>query len=105
MMVSVMWVSMRIPAFALGIVTVATDTGAELTEAHAGKGAHDPVLIGLRPAPAFHAQRLFKDLCHGHAILLSCGVFEIAADRIIPGIALVSVCLLFCGQGLQALIV
>jgi len=79
-----------IPTFALGAVSVAAYAGAVLPKAHAGEGAHNPVLISLRPARLFHAQRLFKDFRNGHTLVLCCDVFEIVADRPVLGITLVS---------------
>jgi len=69
---------------------VAAYAGAVLAEAHAGEGAHNPVLIRLRPARLFHTQRLFEDFRDGHTLVLCCDVFEIVVDRPVPGITLIS---------------
>jgi len=79
-----------IPTFALGAVFVAAYAGAVLAEAHGGEGAHNPVLIRLRPARLFHTQRLFEDFRDGHTLVLCCDVFEIVVDRPVPGITLIS---------------
>src|SRR5579885_3400593 len=42
--------------------------GAVLLEAHADEATHHAVLIGLRPAPAFDAQRLFEHLGNRHVV-------------------------------------
>ncbi|MBO6522175.1 MAG: hypothetical protein JJ973_19205 [Rhodospirillales bacterium] len=110
-----------IAPFALTTAAVSTYPGAVLLKAHADQGSGDTVLIDLAPASLFHAERMFHDLGDGHVIeglgpgptigvafAVSVlhpldGVQQIKPDGIVPGIALITVGLLFGGERLQVM--